>query len=102
MSHQPFHDPPDIVNRNEGHLHIDLRKLRLTVRTKVFIPEAPNDLNISVKTGDHQNLFEQLRGLREGIKMSWIEPAGNEVVPGPFGCALREHRRLAFQKPQTV
>lgn len=49
---QPFPDRHNIVLLNEGHLQINLRKFRLTVRAQILIAEALYNLKISVKTAD--------------------------------------------------
>ena len=98
----PSIDPLDILHLDKGHLHIDLCEFRLAVRTEVFIPKAPDDLKVPVKPRDHQNLFKQLRGLGQGIKMTRIDPAWNQVVPGSFRGALGQHGGLDLQKPQPV
>ena len=48
----------------EGHFNIDLCELRLAVGAQVLIAKALHDLEIFFETGNHQNLFEQLRRLR--------------------------------------
>jgi hypothetical protein len=94
MGHQSFHRPFYILNRDKGHLHVNLRKLRLAIGAEVFIPKASDDLKIPIKPGDHQNLFEKLWGLGQGVKMTWVEPAWNQIVPGALRSALCKHRGL--------
>jgi hypothetical protein len=77
MGHQPFHRTPNFLNRDKRHLYIDLGELRLAIRAKVFIPEAPDNLKVSVKPGDHQNLLKKLGRLGQCVKMARAEPAGN-------------------------
>src|SRR4030043_291129 len=55
MSHQPFHDSPNVMHGDKGHLDIDLGKFWLTIRSEVFIPKTPDDLIVSIKSGNHQN-----------------------------------------------
>src|SRR3972149_6178909 len=102
MDHQSFHDPLNILDGYEGHLHIDLGELRLPIGPKVFIPKAPDDLKITVKSGHHQNLFEELGRLGQRIKVTRIEPAGDQKIPGPFRRALGEHRGLDLQKSEPI
>ena len=57
----------------------------LAVGTQIFIAEAFGDLVIAVETGHHQQLFEQLRRLRQRKKFARVHAAGHEVI----ACALR-------------
>jgi hypothetical protein len=40
--------------------------------------------------------------LRKSIKLSRVEPAGNQKIPGPFRSALDEDRGLHFHEPSGV
>src|SRR4030042_3999710 len=102
MSHQPFHDSPNVMHGDKGHLDIDLGKFWLTIRSEVFIPKTPDDLIVSIKSGNHQNLFKQLGRLREGIKMAGIESTGDQKISCPFRGAFSKHRGLNLQKSQKV
>ena len=50
----PLEDIQDIFLLDKAHLTVNLRELGLAVCTKVFITEALDDLEIAVKTTDHQ------------------------------------------------
>ena len=50
------------------HLQIDLGELRLAVGAQVLIAEAARDLEILVEAGDHQDLLEDLRRLRQRVE----------------------------------
>ena len=50
-----------IVFFDEGELHIELGKFRLTIGAQVLIAEAARDLVVAVHAGHHQQLLEQLR-----------------------------------------
>ncbi len=64
----------------------------------VLVAEAADDLEVAVEARNHQELLHDLRGLREGVELTGLEPTGNEEVAGSFGGRLREHRRLDFEK----
>ena len=64
MTAHTFKHLDNILLFNETHFAVDLRKLRLTVSTKVFVAETFHDLEITVETAHHQQLFECLRRLR--------------------------------------
>lgn len=56
-----FGNVEDIIAGDKAHFDIDLRELRLTVASRVFIAVAACNLKVAVKTGDHQYLLVQLR-----------------------------------------
>ena len=56
-------DRQHILLLDEAHLTVDLSELRLAVRTKILVTEALDDLEIAVKTTNHQQLLEGLRRL---------------------------------------
>ena len=87
---------------DEAHLHVDLRELRLPVGTRVLVAEAADDLEVPLDAADHQNLLEELRRLRQGVKRILDQPAGHQEVTCPFRRALGQHGRLDFPEPQLV
>ena len=100
---QPLHLPHDplkqalemsknILLLDKGHLHVHLGKLRLAVGPEVLVPEAAGDLVIPVDPADHQELLVDLGGLGEGVEAAGVDPAGDQVVPGPFRGGFAEHR----------
>ena len=74
----------------------------LAVCPQVFVPETAYDLIVAVKTRDHEDLFEELGRLWQGVELAGIKPAGNEVVPGPFGGALRKEGGFYFDETLLV
>ena len=50
---------------DERGLDIELGEFRLAVGAQVFVAEAFGDLEVAVEAGDHQQLLEQLRRLRQ-------------------------------------
>ena len=75
----------DIFLFYKTHLAINLRKLRLAVGTQVFITKTFHNLEITVKARHHQQLFESLRRLGQGIELSRIHTGRNHKIT----CALR-------------
>jgi hypothetical protein len=49
---------------------IDLGELGLAVGAQVLVAEAAHDLVVAVEAGNHQQLFEQLRRLRQGVELA--------------------------------
>ena len=70
---------------DERHLAVDLCELGLAVGAQVFVAEAAHDLEILVVAGDHQQLFEGLRRLGQGIELVGVHAAGDDEVAGAFG-----------------
>ena len=87
-----FHQGADFVHVEEGRFNIDLREFRLTVGAKVFVAEALDDLIVAVEAGDHQELLEELRRLRQGEETAVLNAGRNEVVAGAFRRGARQHR----------
>ena len=88
----------DIVYIHKGQLHIDLGKLRLTVRTEIFITEAARDLDITVISGTHKKLLVKLRRLRQSVKAARMNSGRNQVISGAFRCTLSKDRSLHLQE----
>ena len=87
-------DPVHILGGDEGHLHVDLRELRLAVRPQVLVAEAPRDLVVAVHAREHQELLVLLGRLRQGVETARHDPARHEIIARAFRRALRHHRRL--------
>ena len=77
-------------------------ELGLAVGPEILVPEAPDDLVVALESADHQDLFEQLGTLGQGIELALVDPAWNQVVPGALGGALGEDRCLDVQEAQVV
>ena len=86
----------------EADLQIDLRELRLAVGAQVFVAEAAHDLEILVEAGDHQDLLEDLRRLRQRVELAGMDAAGHQVVARAFGRGARHERRLDFVEALRV
>ena len=97
-----FHDGADFVHREEGGFNIHLREFRLTVGAQVFVAEALDDLVVAVEAGDHQELLEELRRLRQGVEAAVLNARGNEVVAGAFRGGARQHRRFDVDEAVLV
>ena len=92
----------DLVLVEEGHLQVDLGELGLTVSPQVLVPEAPGNLEIAVKAGQHQQLLILLGGLGQGVELAGVDAAGHQIVPGALGGGLGEDGGLDLQEPVLV
>ena len=99
---QLLHDGQNLLLLDKGHLHVDLRELGLPVRPQVLVAEAPGDLEVPLEAGDHEDLLEQLRGLRQRVIASRMQTGGHEVVARPLWGGLRQHRRLDLEEASLV
>ena len=55
----------DQVRRRERHFDVDLGELGLTIGAQVLVAETTGDLIVAIGAGDHQDLLENLRRLRQ-------------------------------------
>ena len=60
------------------HLDIDLGELGLTVGTQVLAAEALGNLVVALDATDHEQLLQELRGLRQGVEAARLDTAGND------------------------
>ena len=89
-----FDHAEDGLRPREAHLQIDLGELGLAVGAQVFVAEAAHDLEVLVEAGDHQDLLEDLRRLRQRVELARMHAAGHQVVARAFGRGARHERRL--------
>ena len=92
--HQSFEDPVDVFLDHEAHLDVDLGELRLTVQAQIFVPEAAHDLKIAIEARHHEELLEDLRRLRQGIKLPGVQARGHQEVSGASGRVLDHEGRF--------
>ena len=72
----------DVILLDEAHLDVQLGELRLAVRAEVLVAIAAGDLVVALHAGDHEQLLEQLRALRQGVPGSGPQPSGHQEVAG--------------------
>ena len=75
----------DIILIDEGHLNVELGELRLAVSAEVLVAVAASNLVVALHTSHHQQLLEQLRGLRQCVPGAWLQTCRHEEV----ACTLR-------------
>jgi hypothetical protein len=89
-----LHDRQDVVAVDEAHLEVQLGELRLPVGTEVLVPEAAGDLVVALQAADHQQLLEQLRGLRQRVPLARLQPHRDDEVAGALRRRAGQVRRL--------
>ena len=84
----------DVVLLDEAHLDVELGELRLPVGAEVLVAVAAGDLEVALHAGDHQQLLEQLRALRQGVPAAGLQPRGHQEVAGALGGGPGQRRGL--------
>ena len=79
-----------------------MRKLRLAIGAQVFVAKAARDLVVLVEAGNHANLFEDLRRLRQRKKLSRLHARRHDVVARAFGRRLDQIRSFDLGKALLV
>ncbi len=92
----------DFLLGDEGSLDVDLRELRLPIRTQVLVAEAARDLEILLQPRDLQELLVLLRRLRQRVERARVQPRRHEEVARALGRRVREDRRLDFEEALLV
>ena len=99
---QAFDQRVNVLALDERHLDVNLRELRLAVGAQVFVAIAAGELEIFFDAGDHEDLLELLRRLRQRVEQAGIRPAGDEKFARAFGRGLEERGRFDFEKALFV
>src|SRR5690625_2421704 len=91
--HKFFMQGIDHLFIHKRHLNIHLRKFRLAICTKVFIPETFYNLEIAVKSRYHKQLLVGLGTLGKCKKAPRIDTTRDQVIPGSLGCGAHQKGR---------
>ena len=98
----PLVDVDHVVGLDERQLDVELREVGLAVGTLVLVPEAADDLVVALEPGDHQELLEELRRLRQRVERPGLAPRRDQEVARALGRRAREHRRLDLEEALPV
>ncbi|ODN68881.1 hypothetical protein A6302_03806 [Methylobrevis pamukkalensis] len=102
-AHHRLHRVPDVFLGDEAHLEVELVELaRQAVGARVLVAEAGRDLEIAVEAGDHQQLLELLRRLRQRVEGAGVDAARHEEVARALGAGGGENRRRVFGEADAV
>ena len=91
-----------VSGRGERHLEVDLRELELPVGAQVLVAEAARDLHVAVHPGNHQDLLEDLRRLRQREELAGMHAARHEEVARALRRRLGQDRRLDLPESLVV
>src|SRR5688500_2436212 len=97
VAEQPLRQREDVFGADERSFDIDLGELGLPVSTEILVAEAACDLEVSVETGNHQQLLVELRRLGQRIELTRMHPARHQIIACSLGGRLGEHRCLELQ-----
>ena len=100
FSYEPVRKIHHLLLRDERHFHVYLRELGLTVGAQVLVAEAARYLIVFIRAAYHQQLFVELRRLRQGVKRAVLDTRRNKIIARALGRGLAEIRR--FYLPKTV
>ena len=92
----------DVVFLDEAHLEVELGELGLAVGAQVLVAEAAGDLVVALVAGDHQQLLEQLRRLRQRVEVARAQARGDEEVARALGRRAGHDRRLDLEEVVRV
>ena len=92
----------NIFLARERHLQVELREFQLAVRALVFVTKTFHDLKVLIQPGNHQYLLENLRRLRQRVKLPVMDAAGHQKIARALRRRARKHRRFHFKKAQLV
>ena len=101
-AHHPFGNRHHFFGIEKGGFDVNLGKFWLSVRPQVFVPEAPCDLVVAIKTRDHQQLLEQLGRLGQRKKRAGLGSAGYQIITRALGGCPRQYRGFDIQKTLLV
>ena len=77
-----------LVAVGERHLHVELGDLLDAVGAEVLVPEADRDLVVAVEAGDHRQLLQELRALRQREERPLWSRLGTTKSRAPSGVDL--------------
>src|SRR5690606_20194184 len=98
VGHETLNCREDVLLVHEAHFNIYLSVFRLPVATGVLVAEAVGKLEIFVEAGDHQNLLEKLRTLRQSVKIAGVNSRRNKEVARTLGGRADHCRSFNFKK----
>ena len=94
-----LHQEEQLVAVGERHLDVELGDLLHAVGAEILVAEADRDLVVAVEAGDHRQLLQELRALRQREERPLVQPARDDEVARALGGRLVEDRRLDVEIP---
>ena len=97
-----LHQQEQLGAVGERHLHVELGDLLDAVGPEILVAEADRDLVVAVEAGDHRQLLQELRALRQREERALVEAARHDEVAGALGGRLVEDRRLDVEEARRL
>ena len=96
-------DSQNLVLCCERHFKVELIELsRRTVLPRILIAEARCDLIVFVKAGDHEQLLELLRCLRQGIELALVLSARDKEITRTLRRRCGQNRGLDIEESKVL
>ena len=102
LCEQRLHQREDVLLVHERHLQVELGELEPAVGPRRLVTEAPDDLVVAVLAGDHEQLLQLLRRLRQRVERPREQASRDQEVAGALRRAAPEHRRLDIDEATLV
>ena len=80
---------------------VELGELELAIGPEVLVPIAAGDLEVALDPGDHQQLFEELRRLGQGVEVPWPKTTRDEEVAGALRRGTDQRRGLDLEEAES-
>ena len=94
----PLHQLEEELLVGEAHLDVELRDLLDAVGAEILVAEADRDLVVAVEAGDHRQLLQDLRALRQRVEAARLQARRDDEVARALGRRLEEDRRLDVEE----
>ena len=75
-----------------GELHVELGEFKLAIGAQGFVAETAGDLVVAIEAGHHEDLFEQLRALRQRVELAFVHARRHEEIARAFRRGLGQDR----------
>ena len=94
-----LHRHEELLAVGEAQLDVELRQLLHPVGAEVLVAEADRDLVVAVEAGDHRQLLEDLRALRQREEAPLWSRLGTTKSRAPSGVGLKRIGVWMSRKP---
>ena len=98
----PLHRRVEELLVGEAHLDVELRDLLDAVGAEILVAEADRDLVVAVEAGDHRQLLQDLRALRQRVEAALLQARRDDEVARALGRRLEEDRRLDVEEARFL
>src|SRR5690606_28873459 len=98
-AHNRLHGGEHVLLFHEAHFEVELVELAWqAVGARVLVAETGRDLEIAIESRHHDELFVDLRSLRQRVELAGMDARRHEEVAGAFRRRCRQDRGGKFGK----